>query len=67
MPYLAVEGVAVQLVHHAQHGHVGAQRALAYAVAVEVELVLVDVREVLRGGAKEVGDRAAERVGKGMV
>lgn len=62
VPYLAVEGVAVQLVHHAQHGHVGAQRALAYAVAVEVELVLVDVRKVLRGRAKR-----REKTGRGSV
>mmetsp|Transcript_50868 Transcript_50868/g.162818 ORF Transcript_50868/g.162818 Transcript_50868/m.162818 type:complete len:486 (-) Transcript_50868:690-2147(-) len=44
------EVVAVESVLHAEHLHVGPQRHLAEAVAVEIELVLLNVIEVLSYG-----------------
>ena len=45
--HLGVEDVVVEVVFHAQHFHVCTQRHLAHAVAVEVELVLLEVLKVL--------------------
>lgn len=53
---LEVEGVVPESVLEAEEADVGAEGHLPDAVGVEVELVLLDVREVLQSGKDEVGE-----------
>ena len=51
---LAVVHVPVHLILHAQHLHIRAQRHLAQAVGVEVELILLEVLKVLEDMQKHL-------------